>query len=204
MQYQLDHLTQEPSQEVLGPIQDDEALFLYALIRCMLLRRVLEVGGGTGYSARNFCRAVGPRGLVVTVNDAPLEPVATNHVVLVGVGANTISESFGPLDLVFFDCHNFDFQMQFLRNLQAVGGVTEATLLALHDTNLHPAKVVSWSCRQVDGGFVHQPAERRMVNWLRDEGYEALNVHTVRDRHDASLPYRHGLTILSKNRMLPV
>jgi predicted O-methyltransferase YrrM len=58
--YDLSHLTQPSHQNVSGPIQDDEALLLFALIRVMCMRRVLEVGGLFGYSATNFIQAVGP------------------------------------------------------------------------------------------------------------------------------------------------
>jgi hypothetical protein len=37
--YDLSHLTQSPDQRVQGPIQDDEALLLYALVKVMRLRR---------------------------------------------------------------------------------------------------------------------------------------------------------------------
>jgi hypothetical protein len=40
------------------------------------------------------------------------------------------------------------------------------------------------------------------VNELRNGGYEALMLHTDPGRHDSSLPFRHGMTILSRNRYL--
>ena len=43
--YNFDHLIQSDKQDVLGPIQDDEALFLYSIIRGCRLSRVLEIGG---------------------------------------------------------------------------------------------------------------------------------------------------------------
>ena len=55
--YDLTHLTQNENQRVLGPIQDDEALFLYSIIRGCRLERILEIGGLNGYSARNFLKA---------------------------------------------------------------------------------------------------------------------------------------------------
>ncbi len=49
-------------------MQDDEALFLYSLVRSLRLSRVLEIGGLSGYSARNFLRAMEPtQGVVYTV-----------------------------------------------------------------------------------------------------------------------------------------
>ena len=63
-EYNLSHLTQDSRQYVGGPIQDDEALVLYSIIKCMRIKTVLETGGDSGYSAKNFTEAVGPDGLV--------------------------------------------------------------------------------------------------------------------------------------------
>jgi predicted O-methyltransferase YrrM len=65
--YDLSHLTQPQKQNVVGPIQDDEALFLYSLIRTMRLKRILEIGGDVGYSATNFLKAIGGNGIVYIV-----------------------------------------------------------------------------------------------------------------------------------------
>ena len=45
-------------QNVVGPMQDDEALLLFALARTMGVTRVLEVGGLGGFSATNFVAAI--------------------------------------------------------------------------------------------------------------------------------------------------
>jgi predicted O-methyltransferase YrrM len=66
--YALGHLTQADDQKVGGPIQDDEALLLFSMIRVMRLKRVIEFGGLGGYSARNFLEAVGRDGIVYTVD----------------------------------------------------------------------------------------------------------------------------------------
>ena len=55
--YPLAHLTQDERQEVSGPIQDDEAPVRFALIRCMRMRAVVEIGGLAGYSARAMTRS---------------------------------------------------------------------------------------------------------------------------------------------------
>ncbi len=49
-------------------MQDDEALLLYSVVRGMRLSRVLEIGGLSGYSAKNFLQAMEPmQGVVYTV-----------------------------------------------------------------------------------------------------------------------------------------
>jgi predicted O-methyltransferase YrrM len=177
----------------------------------MLLRTVLEIGGLGGYSAVNFCKAVGPTGLVYSIDLNPLPVVAPNHRVVVK-DARDLSRADLPdvpaegLDLVFFDCHDYDVQMELFEQLVADGLVHEDTVIVMHDTNTHPYQAAPWVYPAPDGrGWVHCPAERRMVNELRvHHGYEALNVHTRLERHSDALPYRHGLSILSKPRVLSV
>jgi O-methyltransferase len=201
--YNLSHLTQPDDQAIGGPIQDDEGLFLFALIRCMRLRRVLEIGGLGGYSARNFLAAVGPSGVVYTVDVNPVPRLADNHITIQRdcrtVGAKELGSA--PIDLVFFDCHAYEPQMTLLKNLQTCGVVHDRTVLSLHDTNTHPRQFAWWAFETADG-WVHQVAERKMVNELRNDGYEALMLHPDPSRHDGSLPFRHGITILSRNRYL--
>src|SRR5579872_3938367 len=100
--YNLSHLTQAPDQQVSGPIQDDEALLIYAVIKVMRLRRILEVGGLSGYSARNFTAAVGDEGVVYTVDLTPVPAQGPNHRVVTKDAADLTAADLDslPLDLV--------------------------------------------------------------------------------------------------------
>ena len=201
--YDFSHLTQPSNQDVFGPIQDDEALFLFALIRVMCIRRVLEIGGLSGYSATNFVRAVGTAGIVYTIDINPVRKVAPNHVPIAMDARQVTPEAVGckPLDLIFFDCHAFTAQMELLSRLAEGGMITDRTVLALHDTNLHPTKKAPWAYR-VEGGWVHQAVERRMVNELRALGYDAIALDTSPESHGPDLPARHGLAIMKRFRPL--
>jgi predicted O-methyltransferase YrrM len=205
--YDFSHLVQPPEQDVGGPIQDDEALALYALVRTMRIRRVLEIGGLSGYSARNFLAALSwdTETAVYTVDLDPVASQAANHF--------TIRKDVGlleprdlhdkPLDLVFFDAHVYDAQMEMFLRLRRFGLITDATVIALHDTGLHPRRSAPWSYPVADSdgqhGWVHQDVERRMVNSLRrDFGYDAICLHTPLNRNDERLPFRHGVTVMKK------
>jgi predicted O-methyltransferase YrrM len=205
VKYNLEHLTQADSQEVGGPIQDDEALLLFAIIRCMRLRTIIEIGGLSGYSAMNFCAAVGPAGRVITVDLHELPEVAPNHTVILNDALKLRGDAFGVdrFDLVFFDCHDAEAQLQFLENLEQDGLVDQETVICLHDTNTHPASFFPWAVEGADG-WVHQVAERIMVNALHENGYDAFCVHSRHDRHDATMPFRHGLTLMRRFRPLAV
>ena len=197
--YSLDHLTQPENQCVLGPIQDDEALVLYALIKCMRLRRVFEIGGLDGYSARNFLKAVGPEGIVYTVDYSYVAPQAENHKCLLKNALDVTSEDLDnqPLDLIFFDCHDM-VQMEVYERLLSKGLVNDSTVLALHDTNLHYVHVCAWAPWN-GKGWVHQHVERDMVNIFKEKyGYDVFCYHTESRHHDEKLPFRHGITICKK------
>lgn len=207
VQYDLTHLVQDDTENVIGPIQDTEALFLYSLVRGMRMRRVLEIGGLSGYSARNFLAALGPQGMLYTVDLNPVPCQGPNHACICRDAREDTAADLGgePLDLVFFDCHVFDAQMGLFEALLREGLVTERTVLALHDTNLHPTQVVPWAypVRGEEAGWVHQAVERDMVNeFVGRHGYHAFSLHTALTAHDASMPFRHGVTLLQRFRPL--
>lgn len=197
--YDLGHLTQPDSQEVSGPIQDDEALFFFALIRVMQLKRILEIGGLQGYSARNFCAAVGAKGIVFTVDIQPVPAKAPNHVTIQKDARSLAADDIGrePIDLVFFDCHDYKVQFDCYHHFRREQIVTDDTVLAFHDTNLHPTQTVHWAY-PTEEGWVHQDAERRMVNDFKRMGYDIFALNTSMKSHGPHLPYRHGVTVAKK------
>lgn len=204
--YDLSHLTQDASEYAYGPIQDTEALMLFSIVRGMRMQRILEIGGLSGYSARNFLKAFATpaTSIMYTVDINPVSVLAENHRVILKDARFLSPEDFDhkPLDLVFFDCHDFAAQMEMYSRLVGHGIVTDATVIALHDTNLHPTQIFNGGYK-VEGGWVHQHVERQMVNVLVEKhGYHAFNLHTKPDRHDVSMPFRHGITILQKFRTL--
>ena len=202
--YDLTHLTQNEEQAVIGPIQDDEALFLYSLVRCTRISRILEVGGLNGYSAQNFIKALGPRpGMVYTIDLEPVEQQGENHRCLQKDAQLINAEDVDgqPLDLVFFDCHELIVQMELFWRLRDCKIITDDTVLALHDTGLHSSDFVGWAY-EIPEGWVHQPVERQMVNIFKDLGYDVLTVGAKRDTSCEDLPFRHGLTICKKHTYL--
>jgi hypothetical protein len=211
MKYDLTHLTQSDDQNNPGPIQDDEALLLYALIRVTRIKRIVEFGGVHGYSAKNFCEAVGNEGVVYTIDwgvDGPTPKVAENHVVVSKNVADVEPEDLGnqPVDLVFFDCHAYEASLCAFQKLRRARIITDKTIFAFHDTNLWPTKDApnttgaEWPeiAYEVEGGWVFCPPERQLVNDFKVMGYDVLNFGTEREVHGTHFPYRCGLSIARK------
>jgi predicted O-methyltransferase YrrM len=205
--YDLTHLTQPENQAVAGPIQDDEALFLYSIIRGCRLSRILEIGGLNGYSAKNFLQALSfnKDGIVYTcdINDVP--KITENHKTIIKNALDLTAEDLDnkPIDLVFFDCHDM-VQMDIYHKLVENKIITDDTILALHDTNLHyPPYIVGGTYLKKENANAHQPVERKMVNIFKCLGYDIFGISTDMTKHGVDFPYRHGVTVCKKFRFLP-
>jgi hypothetical protein len=206
--YNLSHLSQPDHQKVFGPIQDDEALFLYSIIRGNRLSRILEIGGLSGYSANNFIEALkynnSPENVVYTVDFNQVPVLASNHKVLIKNALHLTLEDVDnkPLDLIFFDCHDM-VQMKIYKNFIDNGIINDTTMLVLHDTNLHYAPYQMFGPFVAEGGgYAHQPVERLMVNLFKDLGYDIFSISTDASKHNDEFPVRHGLTVCQKFKKL--
>jgi predicted O-methyltransferase YrrM len=202
VKYDLSHLTQAEHQNVSGPIQDDEALFLYSIIRGCRLTRILEIGGLNGYSGTNFLKALSYTndGILYTCDLNQVPKLAPNHVVIVknALGLSIDELDNKPLDLIFFDCHDM-IQMDIYFRFVNSGIITDKTILALHDTNLHyPPYHYCGTFVKEENGYAHQPVERTMVNIFKDLGYDIFSISTDASKHSADFPVRHGITVCKK------
>ena len=195
MEYELNHLTQN-TRRVVGPIQDDEALLLYAFIRCSGAKVILEVGGQTGYSAKNFLAAVGPQGKVYTVDVNPVLKLGENHFFIQSNIVHVDLKDIPRCDLVFDDAHAYGEQYEFHKKASELKVIDDLTTIVCHDTGLHSQKFVGWSVSH-GNHWMHQSAERILVKKLCEDGYQAIHVHD----DDSSEP-RHGLTILQIPKQL--
>ena len=81
------------------------------------------------------------------------------------------------------------------------GIITDSTIIALHDTNLHYQPYVYFNSLYVpnEEGYAHQIVERQMVNVFKQKDYD---LHTTKDRHNEAFPFRHGVSICQKFKKL--
>lgn len=201
--YSFSHLNQNPDQKIVGPIQDDEALLLFALCKSMIIKRVVEVGTLGGYSTKNFIEAVGKDGHVISVDKKSFAHKYDNFT-FIHKNIQDVDSTEIPwlIDLIFFDSHNELAQLKFYDKMVSSRKINSDTIIAVHDTNLHPDGL-SIGVKTKDG-WIHQPSERNFVNKLIDYGWSAFHVHTKLERHNDSLPFRHGLTLLNKKKYLNI
>ena len=204
--YDLSHLTQDQKQDVWGPIQDDEALFLYSIVRSSRLSRILEIGGLSGYSARNFLQAMNlsKNPILYTCDLVEVPKLANNHKIIVKNALHLTKEDLDntELDMVFFDCHDY-VQIDIFLKLKELNIISENTILALHDTNLHYSPYIrQGKYIALEDGYAHQEVERNMVNAFKMFGYDAFSIKTTKNKHNDEFPFRHGVTICQKFKKL--
>lgn len=202
--------TQGADQNVIGPMQDDEALLMYALVQTSHVERVLELGGFTGFSARTFLSGMArkPHGRVYTVDLNPVPTVRVEggadhrHIAIQKDAAHLEPGDVenAPLDLVLFDCHSFDATRATVRQLYRHRLLKPDTYFVLHDTGLHSRLIHSGLMPFVTphhGKLIHQPVERLFSDWLLSE-YPQDHWQRVAMHDDAREPMRHGLTIMQR------
>lgn len=210
------HLAYFDGDEALGPVQRDEALMLFSVIRVLCPRVVVEFGFGQGHSAFNFLQA--------------LDATAVLHSFDWSDSAETIArrefESYGnfifhkksqadfssadvegkPVDLAFIDAsHDLGLNIETFKRLAPC--LSPEGLVAIHDTGvwrrrhfapMHRAfakqKPQDWLSPEL---FQHQRDEREFVNWIISEnsGYSVIHFHSCNT-------VRHGLTFVAGTRKL--
>ena len=70
MEYDIRHL-KDYQEDWSGPIQSDEALFLYSLVRVVRPKTIVEFGFYKGHSAVNFLKAMPYDGILYSFDCAP-------------------------------------------------------------------------------------------------------------------------------------
>jgi predicted O-methyltransferase YrrM len=209
----LEHLSAF-SETAHGPLQRDEALFLYSLVRVIRPQTIVEIGFLQGHSALNFLKALDDDGRVYTFDIderclARAEQRFGDEPRLVfrlrSQDALTSEDIDGrKADLVFLDAsHDLDLNRKTFERLLPL--MTDRAILAVHDTGTVPRDVVPeghWWL-QTDAGWVGDerevlPEEREFVNWILDSHPDFAEIHLHSRR-----TLRLGLTLVQRSAPLP-
>ncbi|CAE7705267.1 lig-1 [Symbiodinium sp. CCMP2456] len=145
LHYELFHLERD-NKPRLGPVQDDEALLLYSLVRALRPRTIVEFGTSNGFSALNWMHAIAedpdarvfsydilpypaaraledsdPRFFFHQKSQADFEPADVDG---------------RPIDVAFFDAgHLIEYSLKAFERLHPA--LAPNALVAVHDTGLH-------------------------------------------------------------------
>jgi hypothetical protein len=212
----VSHLLSYREDDAIGPLQRDEALALFGIIRTIQPRTVVEFGFFHGHSAYNFLQALGPEAVLFSYDVCP-DSATRARVEFWHDRRFTFhgksQTDFDPkdmggrkIDFVFFDAaHELELNTATFERILPC--LADEAMIAVHDTGLWHRKdftpLHESFTKEVIGEWVsdelyaHQPGERAFIDWIVDyhPQFAAIHLHST-----ASL--RHGLTLLQKQRRL--
>jgi predicted O-methyltransferase YrrM len=213
----LSHLHSYKNEEGLGPLQRDEALFLFGLMRVTRPRLVVEFGFFHGHSAFNFLQALDPGARLVSFDIKPESKVRAHSEFSCFKNFRYIEKSqadFDPADLggssadfVFIDAsHDLALNQETFKRL--IPALSPMAVIAVHDTGLWHRKHFLPKHVEYSAGkderwltpelYQHQIDEREFVNWIFDQYPEFSQIH-----FHATATLRHGLTLVQRREKLP-
>lgn len=214
----LSHIYSYQEEQAIGPLQREEALFLFALLRVVRPKLVVEFGFLRGDSALNFLAAIAPEGRLLSYD---ISDEAEHYAKLYFSDYGHFKflkksqTEFSPQDLdsqlvdfVFLDAaHDLELNQRTWQLLHP--HLSEEAIVAIHDTGTWSRKhlgplqnrhIAKENCTWIsETELAHQPDERKFVNWIREKhpSFSTVNLHTGNT-------LRHGLTLIQKSRYLDV
>lgn len=210
----MSHLLSYREDDAIGPLQRDEAIALFGIIRTLRPKVVVEFGFFHGHSAFNFLRALPEDGRLYSydvdedsIRRARTEFTFDRRFTFIGKSQTDFEAcDIGgqAIDFVFFDAaHELDLNMETFRRV--VCHLAEDAVIAIHDTGLwqrgHFGAIHERFTREYPGEWrndelcAHQPGERAFVDWIvaGPHGFSAVHFHSTRTlRHGFSLLQRSG------------
>lgn len=210
------HLSSYRENDAIGPLQRDEAVALFGIIRTLRPKVVVEFGFFHGHSAFNFLRALPAESLLFSYDiDAESRVRAeqefdfdSRFTFLAKSQTDFAPEDIGhrKIDFVFFDAaHELDLNIATFRRIAPE--LAPEAMIAVHDTGLwsrkHFAEIHETFTREHQGEWVseelyaHQPGEREFIDWIVENHPEfgAIHFHSTET-------LRHGFSVLQKTRKL--
>lgn len=205
--YSLGHL-RHFGEYVIGPIQRDEALFIYALVKTVDPKTIVEFGFYQGHSAVNFLAAMSSSAVLHSydVSDTSLQIAKGirddrfRFIYKSQIDFNPHDIENRLIDLAFFDAsHDFDLNITTFNKV--IESLSERALIVVHDTGVWHGELKSlrtpaghFKNGSTSAGYIHQPGERKFVNYIREnmEGFHQIHLHST-------TKFRHGLTVIQRN-----
>lgn len=205
--YSLSHLRYY-QEYAAGPIQRDEALLLYALVKTVDPKTVVEFGFLVGDSAINFLKAMSADARLYSYDVTAMSMHSARKIrddrftfILKSQAEFQCSDVDKRLvDLVLFDgSHDFHINMVTLKEVMKC--LSERALIIVHDTGAWYGDMKGFQTsegyfidRLRNRGYIHRPDERKFVNYIREniKDFDQIHLHSTSK-------FRHGLTVLQRN-----
>lgn len=212
----ISHLASYKENNAIGPLQRDEAIALFGIIRSLRPKVVVEFGFFHGHSAFNFLQALPADSQLFSYDIDPESIKRANsefrfdrRLTFIGKSQTAFDVSdirHQKIDFIFFDAaHELDLNQETFHKVAA--HLAPEGMIAVHDTGLWPrehfASIHHQFEREMPGEWVtedlyaHQPGERQFIDWILSENpdFSAIHFHSTGT-------LRHGFSLLQRKRSL--
>jgi len=208
--------------QLVGPVHDDEALFLFSLTRMLYPQTIVEFGFRTGHSAFNFIQAAVPGCKIFSYDiwwvSEEIAHRCFGHFKQFRFIRKS-QEEFAPgdidnrkIDLCFMDAsHNTALNLQTLELIRP--HLAEQAIVAVHDTGVWHKEFF----KEQHLSYAYSDFGRSIGEWLDEDRYqpavsERLFVDTVLHNYPefsqlhvhSAYTLRNGMTLLQRKIPLPL
>lgn len=212
----MSHLLAYRENDAIGPLQRDEAIALFGIVRTVRPKTVVEFGFFHGHSAFNFLQALPADARlfsydidVDSIRRAMTEFNFDRRFTFIGKSQTEFAhEDIGnrEIDFAFFDAaHELELNIETFKRI--VPHLAPEAMVAVHDTGLwhraHFAPIHETFTREYPGMwksgdlYAHQPGERAFIDWIVAEHPEFSAIH-----FHSTGTLRHGFSLLQQKRSL--
>jgi predicted O-methyltransferase YrrM len=195
-----------------GPLQRDEAILLYGILKVIRPKTLVEFGFNNGNSTYSLLKAIDKDCLLFSYDISNKSKwIAERYFSkrfknfkFLHKGQDDFDPAdceFRKIDYVFFDASH-DFQINSKTFLRLYENLSANAIVMIHDTGLWNADLLLkmhhdllplLKYKEVQGRIAHQYDERLFVNWVCENFPEFEVIHF----HSENV-LRHGLTLLSR------
>lgn len=183
----------------LGPILDQDASLLDAIIKMTDPKLVIEFGYFWGKSASVMLNAMSSDARLISYDNTKNPSVADTRFEFKRLS----QEEFEPVDgvdFVFLDASH-DFELNKITFEKLLPCLSHRAIIAVHDTGTWPGNVFNAQAGYDldDNEYIHCPGERIFVNWISENYPDFQQIHLH------SFPkIGHGITLLQNKFNLRV
>ena len=173
----------------LGPVQDEDVLLLQAVIKMTCPLKLVELGYLNGFSSRKILEVMKEDAILISYdNTVQYSDITDSRFTFKNKSQTEYEEE--NIDFIFFDAsHNLDLNKETLLKVEKT--LNKNGIIAIHDTGIWNEMVMDTGGYWVKDGYVHRPDEREFVKWLKEKGFNIINLGTTRE-------LRHGITLAQK------
>lgn len=183
----------------LGPILEEDVLFLQAIIKMTTPKVLIEFGHFWGKSAKAMLEAMDSKAVLHSYDNTKDSNIGENPQFIFHRESQECVEGIKDIDFIFLDAsHELELNQQTF--LKVLSNLSPKAIIAVHDTGTWIGGNVfnaEQGFLRDDGQYVHCPEELEFVNWIKKEfpDWQQIHFHSSRE-------VRHGMTLLQKYKSL--